>query len=263
MRDVSKLLRGTPGSIRVCEFISQRSGGVCLFGFSRGKDSLGAWLWLRKFFSRIIPFHCASVPHLSFVDAALDYYEKQFNTKIERCLSGDIQFLIQQLCFQPIGDEKAIEKLKLKRYGNNEVAAALKVKYKLPESTYTAYGISMHDSLFRRVRMQKAGSKEIPGFGVIDNAAYRESTYTFLPCYDWKTADILHAVELAGLRLPDDYKMANRTIANGIDTKHLERLPHLFPQDMRRIEAMFPFIRVYEARNEFRRRRIAREQGAA
>jgi len=251
--DTHHLIRGTPASVRNCERIAARSNGVCLLGFSRGKDSVAAWLWLRRFFHTIVPFHCASVPHLGFVDRSLAYYEKEFGTKIERCLSGDTLHMMHQLVFQPGGDEKKIEAMVKKNprmwshYGNNEVAAAIKIKRGLPPETYTAYGISMWDSVFRRLRMTQKGG------GIKEDAGYRDSTFSFFPCFDWHTHDIMRAIELSGLRLPDDYVMANRTVANGIDAKHLVRMKRLFREDFERTKAMFPFLEAHVARNEFRK----------
>jgi hypothetical protein len=252
-KDTHLLIRGTPGSIRVCQRIAEKSKGVCLLGFSRGKDSICAWLWLRRFFHTIIPFHCASIPHLSFVDQSLAYYEKEFETKIERCMSGDIYYLMLQLVMQPASDEQRFDAMKKEcpgrwsKYGNNEVATVIKQKHNLPPETYTAYGISMWDSLFRRLRMTEKGG------GVKEDAGYRDSTFSFFPCFDWRTNDVIRAVELAGLRLPDDYQLANRTIANGLDAKHLVRMKRLYPKDHERVKALFPFIEAGVARTEFRK----------
>ena len=84
---VADAVVGTEASRRLCEEISSMTGGRCLLGFSRGKDSIAAWLYLRGFFSEVIPFHCSSIPHLSFVDESLDYYEDVFKTKIIWCIS--------------------------------------------------------------------------------------------------------------------------------------------------------------------------------
>lgn len=252
-KDTQHLIKGTVASAELCTRIAKISKGVCLFGFSRGKDSVGAWLWLRKFFDRVIPFHCASIPHVSFVDRSLAYYEKAFETKIERCMSGDVLYMMQQLVLQPGGDEAELKASAKRRpgmwskYGNNEVSAVIKEKYSLPQETYTAYGISMWDSVFRRLRMTKKGG------GVREDAGYRESTKTFFPCFDWHTKDIIRAIELSGLRLPDDYLLANRTIANALDVKHLVRLKQQFPEDYKRVETVFPFVGAHIARNEFRK----------
>lgn len=253
--DTQHLIRGTLGSTRVCEMIAKMSNGTCLLGFSRGKDSICAWIWLRRFFHTIVPFHCASIPHLSFVDRSLAYYEREFGTKIERCLSGDMAWMMYQLVLQPGGDEQTFIKMEKEhpgawsKYGNNEVATMVKQKLGLPPETYTAYGISMYDSVFRRLRMTKKGG------GKKEDAGYRHSTFSFFPCHDWHPKDVYRAIELCGLRLPDDYLLANRTIANTLDVKHLDRLRRLFPKDFQRVKAMFPFIEAHIARNEFRKRR--------
>ena len=92
------------------------SGGTCFLGFSRGKDSIAAWLQLRKFFTRIIPFHCASVPHLGFVDASLDYYERVFQTKILRYMDGACLEALGTLYWQPPDSEPDIDGMDLWKF---------------------------------------------------------------------------------------------------------------------------------------------------
>jgi hypothetical protein len=59
------------------------TGDTVLLSFSRGKDSLAAWLHLREHF-RIIPYHLEWIPGLSFVESSLAYYEDVFQTHIIR-----------------------------------------------------------------------------------------------------------------------------------------------------------------------------------
>ena len=239
---------GTEASRRLCFDISSISGGRCLLGFSRGKDSIAAWLYLREFFTEVIPFHCSSIPHLSFVDESLDYYESIFKTKILRCLSGEITTALANLVYQPLEDEAEIDEMELWNYNNYDVFKLLRRKY--GEKLWCAFGISMNDSIDRKVYVQK-------------NQGRNEERQTFYPCFDWSKKQILQIIDEAGIKLPGDYRLANRSLAGIPNFRHLYRMEEVYPQDMRKIELWFPFIRTQLARNEFRREKAlaSREPG--
>jgi len=67
-------------------YMRERSDTVIL-SFSNGKDSIAAWLVLRKYFPKIIPFYLYLIPDLEFVESGLTYYEDFFQTKILRYLT--------------------------------------------------------------------------------------------------------------------------------------------------------------------------------
>ena len=229
---------GTEASRRLCEEISSMTGGRCLLGFSRGKDSIAAWLYLREFFNEVIPFHCSSIPHLSFVDESLNYYESVFNTKIIRCLSGEITTALSDLIYQPLEDEAEIDELELWSYDNHDIIGLLRAQY--GSELWCAFGINITDSIDRRIYVQK-------------NQGRNEERKTFYPCFDWSKKQILKAIDDFGIKLPGDYKLANRSLAGLPNFRHLCRMEEVYPQDMEKIELWFPFIRAQLARNEFRR----------
>ena len=236
--EVADAVVGTEASRRLCEEISSMTGGRCLLGFSRGKDSIAAWLYLREFFNEVIPFHCSSIPHLSFVDESLDYYEDVFKTKIIRCLSGEITSAMADLIYQPLEDEAEIDELELWSYDNHDIIDLLRAQY--GAELWCAFGINMTDSIDRRIYVKK-------------NQGRNEERKTFYPCFDWSAQQIKKAIDDAGIRLPGDYRLANRSLAGLPNFRHLCRMEEVFPQDMEKIELWFPFIRAQLARNEFRR----------
>ena len=67
----------------VCELVRQESDTVIL-AFSSGKDSVGAWLQLRRYFAHVVPFYLYLCPDLDFVENSLRYYEEFFGTRIIR-----------------------------------------------------------------------------------------------------------------------------------------------------------------------------------
>jgi len=234
----TNLFCGTPESRQLCESISRQSGGTCFLGFSRGKDSITSWLYLRQFFSRIIPFHCASVPHLKFVDESLSYYEQYFGTQIERCMDGDCVNALRTLVFQPLELEEEIDNLHLLAYSKHEIVDWLRAKYKLPFA-WCAYGISKSDSIDRRIYVTKYNGRI-------------EKHRSFYPCFNWTRAQVLAFLQQHGVKLPPDYLLSNRSMAALPRLRHLLRMRELFPQDFERIKLTFPFIEAQFARNEFR-----------
>lgn len=238
---------GTAASRRLCEDIADMTGGRCFLGFSRGKDSIAAWLYLRQFFNDIIPFHCASVPHLSFVDESLSYYEEIFGTKILRFLSGEISNAVSNLIFQPIEDEKIIDAMGLLDYGMHDIVDLLRDIY--GKDIWCAYGINATDSIDRHLYVLQLQGRNIP-------------KKSFYPCFDWTKKQILNIIDSEHISLPPDYKLTNRTMTGIPNVRHLMHMDEVFPEDMKRIELLFPFIRARLARNEFRLQRFqaSREQ---
>lgn len=67
----------------VCKFVRAEHGPTALLAFSRGKDSIAAWLTLRKYFDNVVPLFWYLVPDLEFELESLDYFERFFGTKIQ------------------------------------------------------------------------------------------------------------------------------------------------------------------------------------
>ena len=60
-------------SDELCEYVAEICPDV-LVSFSLGKDSLAAWLHMRKYFRSVNPFFMYMIPGLEFVENALKYY---------------------------------------------------------------------------------------------------------------------------------------------------------------------------------------------
>lgn len=228
----------TPMSEKLCKEITEQSGGVCILGFSRGKDSLAAWLQLRKYFNRIIPFHCASIPGLSFAETSLRYYEEYFGTKIERMMSGGVSAAISNLVYQVPHDEPLIDSMEFMVYDNHIIAECLRHKYKAPKA-WCAFGINLTDSIDRRIYVTK-------------NQGRNPARRTFYPCFDWTKKMILQAIDEAGLKLPGDYLLASRTLAGTPTYRHMQRMREVFPEDYERVKKCFPLVEACLARMEWR-----------
>lgn len=241
------LPEGTEASRRLCEEVSQQSGGCCLLAFSRGKDAIAAWLFLKRFFSRIIPFHQTIVPGLSFVDRSLDYYEEVFETPIVRLIDPNtLKYIADSLYQTPERRPLIVGSGLFGDYNRVDTAMILRREYGLPLDCGHAEGISIFDNAFRHA-MYTAQWKRTGKPG-------RTANNRFFPCYDWPTSMIIEAIERAKIKLPDDYLMANRTVWNLVDGKHLVRMKELYPQDYEQIKRYFPLIEAKIKRNEYRQR---------
>lgn len=180
------MLLGTSASRKVCEEVSAATGGEILLAFSRGKDSVASWLWLREFFPRIIPFHLAAVPGLGFVERSLSYYEKWFGTPIVRCVAGELYRALGELVYQPVEDEEWIDGLGfLPPHTTEQVARRVRQAHSCPRA-WTAYGISATDSIVRRSAAKYRTGK----------SAKRKVLY---PCFDWPRSLIMQTIEKPAL----------------------------------------------------------------
>ena len=74
---------------------------TAILAFSTGKDSIAAWLQMRRYFKRIVPYYCYSVPNLGFVERSLAYYEDFFGTHIYRLPHRSLYRCLRGLVFQP------------------------------------------------------------------------------------------------------------------------------------------------------------------
>lgn len=54
------------------------SGETVILAFSRGKDSIAAWLALREAGVEVLPYHIYLIPDLAFVDKSLAYFAEWF-----------------------------------------------------------------------------------------------------------------------------------------------------------------------------------------
>lgn len=238
----AELLEETPESRALCERIAEESEGVCLLGFSRGKDSIAAWLHLRRHFKRIIPF-CAGLD-LPFVERSLKYYEEFFQTPILRFVAGDLPTAINGMVYQPPECEGDIDILDASPYSMTDIVRRLRSDLDLPR-VWCAWGINASDSLDRRVYVMQYKGR-LPR---------RKSFY---PNFDWKRDRIMAWIRAAGVKLPDDYIISNRTISGIPIFREVAMMKEKLPEDYKALKEIFPLADALLARQEFRIRRFER-----
>lgn len=247
----------TKASDALCQEIAKKSKGICFLGMSGGKDSVCAWLQLRKYFSQIIPFHCATLPGMRFREKALRYYEGKFDRHILRMMDASLSSDLLQGIYQLRCDAPFIASLGWHRYDKLEVVEFLRATFNLPRA-WCAFGIQASDSIDRRIYCAQYEGK---------NAKNK----TFYPCWDWPHGKVIETVQEAGLALGPEYRYSSRTIEGTPSATYTDVLREHFPSDYKTLVDFYPLVEAKGARERlnarvaaaFRDRRVSANGGKA
>lgn len=238
------MFNGTPETDKLCREMAELCEGVCVFGFSGGKDGLAAWLYLRNYFERIIPYHLYYIPGLKFIERSLKYYEDFFETKIERYLMWEgLPQLLYRGSFQTKRDWETIKEAgDFWFYSHRDVGYMVAEKHGLPH-TWVGLGFSMYDSLDRIKWVRDCKGKH-------------DKHDSFYPCWNWKTSQILEYISQNNCSLGEDYLISGRSFTDVLDLSMLCNMRDKYPEDFETVKKWFPLIEARIARNEFRKKLI-------
>ena len=224
------------------EELCERMAAECdtaILAFSTGKDSIAAWLQMRKYFKRIIPYYCYVVPGLQFVEDSLRYYEDFFGCHIYRLPHRSLFRFLYAFIAQPPRRVPIIESSGLADdtiYNDDTIGDIIRNCEDLPDAAYVGAGVRMADSPYRRI-------------GIKTHGAINHNAKRFYPVYDWKKEDLIRAFDESGVKLPIDYRMFGRTF-DGLDYRFLQPLREWFPDDYARVLDWFPFADLEIARRD-------------
>lgn len=222
--------------------IADITGGRILLAFSRGKDSIAAWLALREsgLFQEIIPYHMDLVPGLKWIAADLDYYEVWFGTRIIRLPHISFYRQMGELVFQPPHREDVIRELgfdRLTRLSYRDVQEWLCEDLGWnPKTAWTAAGVRAADSPQRRIHIVKDKGK---------SHKHRQ----FYPCFDFLKKDVYEIIERYGVRLPRDYELFGRSF-DGLDYRFVGPLKKHMPEEYERVKFWYPLVEAEILRHE-------------
>jgi hypothetical protein len=217
-------------SEQLCERIAEKSNGVAICSFSMGKDSIAAYINMKRYFDRIIPVFYYIVPGLSFQQRSLDYYQNEV-FKDERIIVMPSPATYRQLAYFMYQHPSAVDHIAesdvyIPHY--DEIFAAVKLDLNLPQETYTGVGVRMNDSLNRRFSIKRYGA---------ENAKRCQ----FYPVFDWNNDKLITDIRQSGIKLPIDYRIWGRSF-DGFHYKFLKPLKDNFPEDYERVKSMYPFV---------------------
>ena len=225
-------------STELCEKMSAECD-TAILAFSTGKDSIAAWLQMRKYFKRIVPYYCYVVPRLGFVEDSLKYYEDFFGCHIYRLPHRSFFRFLREGIHQPPYRIPIIEQAQIAdetEWNDDVIGQVIRECAKLPEMAYVGTGVRMADSPYRRIAIKRTG-------------AVNHNAKRFFPVYDWCKEDLLRAIDEAGIKLPVDYKMFGRTF-DGLDYRFIKPLRDWFPEDYAKLLDWFPFADLDIARHD-------------
>jgi hypothetical protein len=235
-------------SDELCEYVAELSNGVCLLSFSCGKDSVVSWLKLRRYFKKVVPFFHYWVPHLSFCDNAIEYYQQYFGQKIYQfphpMIAYSLGNYIDATPETAYVIEGMLEEGNIKEYGyedEEEIIRSCVVDGISLKDAYVAVGTRMADSVNRRTAILRYGSVS-------------HKRKKFQPIFDLKKVDMIRELDAANICLPLDYKLFGRTF-DGMDARFVRPLvEHGMTEDINKIRSLFPLCLSDVARHEFRER---------
>jgi len=229
----------TPETDALCKEIAKRSKGVCLLGFSGGKDAVCAYLNLSRYFTRIVPFHCATLPNLPVREEALRYYENVLETHIYRMAEKDVFTMMARMIYQLYEDEEFIDSLDYVDYDKCDVAEYLRYKLNLPKA-WCAFGINACDSLERRFLCSSCGGMH-------------EEGKSFYPTWNWPKKEILGAIRANGIKLSNEYNHFCGSIDTAPTWHMINKMRKYYPKEYAILKDYLPLCDAELARQDFRR----------
>lgn len=228
----------TDATDRLCREIAKKSGGVAFCMFSRGKDSLAAYLNCLRYFNRVIPFHCATVPGYRYAAEYLDYLEANLGCRVLRMMGEDLRMALVRSIYQDSPWECATIEATFpdRDYTKIDVLEYLRMKFNLPRA-WCAVGIGKNDSIDRLIYCRKTGGRN-------------DSNRTFYPCWDWPRDELLRAIGDAGLRLAPEYKYTKRSMGGVPSATYNRVMMEHFPSDWELTKKWYPLAEAKNVRED-------------
>jgi hypothetical protein len=202
------------------------AGQTVLLAFSRGKDSIAAWLALRAAGVHVVPYHLYLIPGLQWVAESLAYYEDWFGAEILNLPHPSLYRWLTHQMFQPPERCRVIEAAQIIVPTYADVNRLIREHHQLPGDTWVCDGVRAADSPNRRTAIASHGPV---------NQANRTQKIV----WDWRKAHVYDAIERAGVELPPDYDWFKRSF-DGLDVRFLRPIRQHAPADYARILEWFP-----------------------
>jgi len=226
------VIEGVPPSTKLRRDLA---GQTVLLAFSRGKDSLAAWLALRDAGVNVIPYHLYLIPGLTWVEESLAYYEDWFGTKIINLPHPSLYRWLAHLMYQTPERCQIIEAAQISVPSYGDVNAMLRENFSLPADAWVCDGVRASDSPNRRTA--------IASYGPVNRQLHTQKVV-----WDWRKQMVYDEINSAGVRLPPDYKLFQRSF-DGLDIRFLRPIKQHYPEDYARILEWFPLadLELYRA----------------
>lgn len=229
------VIKGQPTGAEVIDRL-KAEGRPVLLAFSCGKDSLAAWCALLDAGIEVIPAYMWTMPHLKFVDAEIEHYEKLFGTRIRQYPHPSFWRMVNRCVMQTPARLRAVATLGLVEPTYEETWSAIKDDLGLPQDTWVADGVRAADSIVRRASF-------------VRNGVMKRTTHKVSPIADMLKAELMELLNRNGVDLPCDYRIWGRSF-DGIDYRFVEPMSRELPEDYAYLKRWFPLVdaEVYRGR---------------
>ena len=226
-------------SDELCEQMAKECD-TCIMSFSIGKDSIGSWLQVRKYFKHIVPFYNWFLPDGELWEDNLKYYEDFFGQKIYRMPSPSLYRFLRDGTFQPherwVAICQLLDDMPDEDYDTTQEMEILRYIGNMPEYAYCAVGNRAADNPMRMMNIRKSG-------------AVNHNKKTFYPIYDWKQERLLNEIDAAGIKLPTDYNLWANSF-DGMEYMYIAPLKEHCPKDYEKLIHAFPMAQLEFMRRE-------------
>lgn len=229
--------RSYQNSNELCEQISERTNGKVILSFSCGKDSIAAWIQLKRYFKEIIPVYYYLIPGLSFIEKSLRYYEDFFETKILRSPNPNLLKMLNSAMYQTEESFEIIKSCDIPIYTMDEMFNQVRVNNFQDNNVFVGTGVRASDNLTRFTTVKVHG-------------AVNKNRKQFFPIYDWNKQRLVDEFLAAKVKLPYDYAIWGASF-DGLHYKFLKGLYDNYPDDFKKVKEFFPLIEAELYRYKF------------
>lgn len=226
-------------SDELCAHIREIGGDYVAVSMS-GKDSFAMMLQLRKFWDKdkIIPIHGYLVPGMRHIEESLRDFERQLGQHIYRLPHPFLYHFLTTYTFNTPHGCTVVERANLPQYNWDLVFEVLKNELHLPDETWMAVGVTMHDSQMRAATIKKYG-------------AMNNERRTFFGIYDWNLERIAAELQNAGWVLPQYYRLYGRSL-DGLDYRFVHLMKKHYPDDYALLLKWWPLLECEIKRIQYR-----------
>lgn len=187
-----------------------------IVAFSGGKESIVVLDMCMKHFKRVVPFFMYYIPHISFQERQLKWYEDKYGIEIVRLPHFELSQLLRYGTFRN-------EDLTVPIVSINDIYNWMRQQYGI---WWIAAGERSADSVIRGAMIKHSGS--------VDAQRGR-----FYPVAWWKQQEIYDYIKIKRLYLAADSRTF-KTSFEGVNTRSFVFLQEHFPTDYERALKLFP-----------------------
>ncbi len=218
-----------PGRLTSAELRAnlKAEGRPVLLAFSRGKDSLAAWLALRETGIPVIPYFMYLVPHMKYLDESVKVYEDFFGQHILQVPHPAFYNAIRSYIWQPPENVAIIESMAIPHISPVDLQNMVRETY-AQMNTWLCTGVRGADSPQRRV-------------AVVTHGPVNQRERTMMAVWDWKISHVRDILNRYHCPLPVDYQWFGRTL-DGFDYRFIAPLRRNARETYEYLKQWFPLL---------------------